>query len=386
MIPEVRVRIVLPTGIETGVIAGPSGPGIKAFKGSHKAAARTAVLLARLAEPIPDLVHDVRIRTPDASHAVEASGRLGEHLVATAAVVADRAARGLLKLPSDGAIVLAVGVDWCAGVIAAPKEPWFSQGLEMLAKADVGNALVVIGQPASDSTAAIEAFKCRNPQAQIKVTDSLLHFSGNLGDARKPRRFEVLFPVLADSGAEALHALSVVVSPADPRSGGSIDVVGSKYSPFADSRARQVVQSIQGRRDRDEWNTVIHLPAVSFGGGSFELAVAVAYRIARGLEWPGPGRVIATGAIDTQSNPGSVLYVDDSLTSADDSGGLPSRGSKTSLFRRAAQPTDTFLVPKVWETTNPLHFPEFIDADPLQRPQVVYVDHVLPSGQDTDSN
>ena len=371
-------RAFLPGGLSLSVDASAGGIKLPPFKGLLAQHAHKAVALARLTEPVEDLRDDLRLSTDWTPGLPTASGplQLATQLLETAAVLVDRVGRGCMQtLPEQGAVVLACSADdWLTGQLASVDETWAEDLLQaLLDQHDLGEVLVLL--PGESTTTADwgRRIKTRHPRASVRIADNLLHFSGSLDALRRPRAAEVLFPVLAGSGLGALYAARVVVShlPAGKGLGSDISVVGSNKAMA--SHAEKAVKAVRDREppSRSRWQTVIHLPDVNADGHSFELAVVLADRMARGREWPGPGRVIATGGIDSVGSFGSVLDVGNTL-------GTPGAPSKTDLIRREALPYDTVLLPSSWLLGMPaLTFDMAADLDLRAWPQVVYVDNVL---------
>lgn len=377
MIHASRTRAFLPGGQVLSVTALSWEVGLPAFKGVLRHQVHKAVALARLAEPLEDLGPALQLESrcegvlPQAADADAFA--LATQLMECAGVLTDRAARGLMRMPAQGAVVLAASADWSGGALLPLAPPWDQACLAaLLAQPDLGEVLVLLPGDAQATAGWPEHIRARHPQASVRAADNLLHFSGSLHGLRRPRAAEVLFPVLGLPGQEALHPVRVVVSPLPPGhlGDGTISVVGSTDLKMASSAERAVwaVRACEPLSSR-QWQTVIHLPPLTASGPSFELAVVVADRMARGREWPGPGRVIATGGIDTQAAKGRVLHVDNALP------GLAS-ASKTALIGREALPYDTVLLPASWQGTADISFASSSRLDPLAAPQVVYVAQV----------
>jgi len=150
--------------------------------------------------------------------------------------------------------------------------------------------------------------------------------------------------------------LSVVVRRAAAGRDGALDFTGFP----AGRRAVEDVLRLVRRHDPHaaRWDTLVSLPVVPIQGQSFELALAVADRIARGRDFAGRGRVIATGALDRHG--GRVLPVD----------GLQ---RKCALIERAALAWDTVLLPAEWRGRARL---DFTDLTGVREPAVVFVERV----------
>ncbi|KFC65195.1 hypothetical protein FG94_03875 [Massilia sp. LC238] len=92
-------------------------------------------------------------------------------------------------------------------------------------------------------------------------------------------------------------------------------------------------------RGLGQWRTTVRFGEERFQGASFELALVMADRMARGREFLARGRVLATGQ-STSWHAGRVETVE---------GVLP----KCALLGREAAPGDRILVPRAWEAQLP---------------------------------
>ncbi|MGH8855718.1 MAG: hypothetical protein ACREWI_15760, partial [Telluria sp.] len=92
-------------------------------------------------------------------------------------------------------------------------------------------------------------------------------------------------------------------------------------------------------RGAGQWRTTVRFGDARFQGGSFELALVMADRMARGREFLARGRLLATGQ-SAAWHAGRVETVD---------GIAP----KCALLAREAAPGDRILVPRAWEPQLP---------------------------------
>jgi hypothetical protein len=345
--------------------------------GQVRSAAMAALYEARLGEPLGDLRIAARFNVQGFPND-PALASVATALVESACVVADRAARGLVHLPGKQAVVLARSDNWNEGRLVPLDAPWQAECLKTLAAmAGLGADLIVVAGNAPDGEPdGLAELRATHPEARISVTNALAHFSGRLGgDARAPRSFEVLFPLLDKPGFDDLYPVRVSVSPAGRLRTGTLEVHGNDDKDKCD-RAKEVITAIRGLESESSarWDTVVRLPSLAFSCGSFELALAVADRVARGREWPGPGRIIATGAIDTLDEPGAVCPVSNVLL-----GGTPSvTQGKLALLQLAALPYDSILLPEDWRSWAQLNFRPVNSLRDLNLPQVVFVRNLLP--------
>jgi len=92
-------------------------------------------------------------------------------------------------------------------------------------------------------------------------------------------------------------------------------------------------------RGLGQWRTTVRFGEAHFQGGSFELALVMADRMARGREFLARGRLLATGQ-SAAWHAGRVETVD----------GVE---AKCALLAREAAPGDRILVPRSWEAQLP---------------------------------
>ena len=150
------------------------------------------------------------------------------------------------------------------------------------------------------------------------------------------------FPLHSGGINDALCWVEVSVYPLDGPAGGEEEAIAA---PGLDS-ARQagVRHALAGARHFDgqaggRWRTTVRFGADSFHGNSYELALVLADRIARGREFIPPGRIIASGA-SSAWHAGQVDAVE----------GL---GPKCALIEREAAAGDRVLLPRAWEPALP---------------------------------
>jgi hypothetical protein len=149
------------------------------------------------------------------------------------------------------------------------------------------------------------------------------------------------FPLVSGGEGDSLCWVEVSVRPA-PHEG---EEEASISAPGVDAALQAQVRAVlAGSRHFDgrgmgQWRTTVRFGAAPFQGGSFELALVMADRMARGREFLARGRVLATGQ-SSAWHAGRVETVD---------GLLP----KCALLGREAAPGDRILVPRAWEAQLP---------------------------------
>ena len=149
------------------------------------------------------------------------------------------------------------------------------------------------------------------------------------------------FPLYSGGAGDSLCWVEVSVRPS-PHEG---EEEASIAAPGVDAALQAHVRAVLlGARHFDarglgQWRTTVRFGEERFQGGSFELALVMADRMARGREFLPRGRVLATGQ-STAWHAGRVETVE---------GVEP----KCALLAREAAPGDRVLVPRAWEAQLP---------------------------------
>lgn len=146
------------------------------------------------------------------------------------------------------------------------------------------------------------------------------------------------FPLHSGGVNDSLCWVEVSVYPLAAPSGEEEDSIAAPGLDLACQRA--VRQALVGARHFDgrglgRWRTVVRFGQPQFQGSSFELALVMADRLARGREFVPRGRIIATGC-SSAWHAGQVDTVE---------GCQP----KCALIARAAGSGDRILLPLAWE-------------------------------------
>jgi hypothetical protein len=164
------------------------------------------------------------------------------------------------------------------------------------------------------------------------------------------------FPLHAGGIADSLCWVEVGVYPIDTARGQgepAIDEQGIAVPGQDAARQLAVRQALDGARHFDgrgsgRWRTTVRFGEPHFQGRSFELALVLADRIARGREFLPRGRLIASGQ-SAAWHAGQVDPVD---------GIAP----KCALLLREAAPGDRILLPAAWQADLPADFAEQLRA------------------------
>jgi hypothetical protein len=162
------------------------------------------------------------------------------------------------------------------------------------------------------------------------------------------------FP-LHSGDAGGLGWVEVSVHPlARPAGQDALDEEQTIAAPDQDA-ARQLAvrQVLCGARHYDSralgrWRTAVRFGAGSFAGRSWELALVMADRLARGREFVPRGRLIASGCSDAW-HAGRVDTVDGMV-------------AKCALLLREAGPGDRIVLPRAWQDALPTGFAEALRA------------------------
>ncbi len=149
------------------------------------------------------------------------------------------------------------------------------------------------------------------------------------------------FPLYSGGAGDSLCWVEVSVRPA-PHEG---EEEASITAPGVDAALQARVGAVLAAsrhfdgRGLGQWRTTVRFGEERFQGASFELALVMADRMARGREFLARGRVLATGQ-SSSWHAGRVETVE---------GVLP----KCALLGREAAPGDRILVPRAWEAQLP---------------------------------
>jgi hypothetical protein len=269
--------------------------------GAPQLAARMALVarLARHTEARYDSRDQVVIGIDRASVAGERDWEL-------AVVLADRAVRGLVQL-REGTIANGWSDDWQHGRIGGHAVADLPAAALRGGPGHLQHLGVLSGQP--DVAASVSSARAWFPLHSGGINDSLCWV-------------EVSVYPLGEATDE--EAVSV---------------------PGLDGVRQQAVrQALSGARHFDgaagaAWRTTVRFGQDGLHGASYELALVLADRLARGREFVPRGRIIATGA-SSAWHAGLVETVE----------GLE---PKCALIAREAQPGDRILLPRAWEADLP---------------------------------
>jgi hypothetical protein len=245
-----------------------------------------------------------------------------------AVVLADRAVRGLVPLPA-GTVANGWSDDWQRGRIDGHGVTNLPQGALRGGPGHLHHLGALSGQP--DVAASVSSARAWFPLHSGGINDSLCWVEVSV------------YPL--EAGA-----------PADE------DAIAA---PGLDGVRQQAVrQALLGARHFDgqlaaRWRTTVRFGHDGLHGASYELALVLADRLARGREFVPRGRIIASGCSNAW-HAGLVQPVE----------GL---GPKCALIEREAQPGDRVLLPRAWEPALP---PGLADAVRAKGASLVCVERI----------
>jgi hypothetical protein len=195
-----------------------------------------------------------------------------------------------------------------------------------------------------------------SPDALLGGPDGLAHLGqldGHPDPGARVSSSRAWFPLHSGGAADALGWVEVSVHPLAPDAA-RVDEEQTIAVPGSDA-ARQLAvrQALAGARHFDgrglgRWRTTVRFSDDVFAGRSYELALVLADRIARGREFLPRARLLATGCSDAW-HAGRVDAVD----------GL---APKCALLLREAGPGDRIVLPHAWRAGLPQGFAEDVRA------------------------
>jgi hypothetical protein len=225
-----------------------------------------------------------------------------------AVVLADRGVRGLLPL-GEGVVANGWSDDWQRGRIEGHGVANLPAGALRGGPGHLHHLGALSGQP--DVAASVSSARAWFPLHSGGINDSLCWVEVSV------------YPLPAGAAADD-------------------DAIAA---PGLDGARQQAVrQALLGARHFDgqlapRWRTTVRFGHDGLVGASYELALVLADRLARGREFVPRGRVIASGCSNAW-HAGLVQPVE-------------GRGPKCALIEREARPGDRILLPRAWEPELP---------------------------------
>lgn len=234
-----------------------------------------------------------------------------------AAVLADRAVRGLFQPAADVQTIAHGWSDnWHLGRISGRADG----GVASVGTMQVTHLGALTGH--ADPSAAVSTVRAWFPLHSGGVNDELAWVEVSV--------FPIdVEPAAIDVSANATHT-AAANSEEDTIAAPGLDL----------SAQQEIRQTLAGARHFDgkgpgRWRSVVRFGQPRFQGGSYQLALVMADRLARGREFVPRGRIIATGC----SNAWHAGRVDT----------VEGREPKLELILRQVHAGDRVLLPKAWE-------------------------------------
>lgn len=244
-----------------------------------------------------------------------------------AAVLADRAVRGAWLPDSVPMVAMGWSDAWHLGQVSGGEA---ATSLAEAALADghfsAADNLLLGGEASSEQVL----------DAQYLTHLGLL--TGHADPAAAISSARAWFPLHSGGINDSLAWVEVSVTPLDEP---ALEEEDSIATPGLDLTAQLAVrQVLAAARHFDgkalgRWNTVVRFAQPRFQGNSYQLALVMADRLARGREFLPRGRLIASGS-STAWHAGQVEAVE-------------GRQPKTELILKQAAPGDRILLPSAWQ-------------------------------------
>jgi hypothetical protein len=281
---------------------------------------QTIVRLARLTEARLDSRDQVVL-------SMDLAPGADERLWELAAVLADRAVRGAWLPDSMPVVAMGWSDSWHLGQVSGGA---------------AATVLAAAAQEAGHFSAADNLLLGGEaPAGQVVDAQYLTHLgalTGHADPAAAISSARAWFPLHSGGINDSLAWVEVSVTPLDTP---AEDEEHSIAAPGLDLAAQQAVrQVLAAARHFDgkalgRWKTVVRFAQPRFQGESYQLALVMADRLARGREFVPRGRLIATGS-STAWHAGRVEAV-------------AGRQPKTELILKQAAPGDRVLLPLAWQ-------------------------------------
>lgn len=191
-------------------------------------------------------------------------------------------------------------------------------------------------------------------QALLGGADGLAHLgalTGQPDSAPSVATAHAWFPLHSGGINDSLCRVDVSVYPLAEAGAEEEDTIAAPgLDPVQLLAVRQALAAARhfDARGLGRWRTVVRFAQPRFQGNSFELALVMADRIARGREFVPRGRLIATGC-SAAWHAGRVDTVE-------------GQEAKCALMLRQTQAGDRVLLPKAWESTLAPDFAEQLRA------------------------
>lgn len=272
-----------------------------------------------------------------------------------AAVLADRVARGVFTPSRARLIALGQSSDWILGRIATLTDSCQAERIRTLLAQDLREAQIVTGAgPESDGVTVDAAVAESGVCGDLLMVSHLAGLSGHPDPAGFTRTASAWFPVVAGDSPDSHDRLIRVQVTVRPRADKQameeevVTVAGLREPRELRTECARVLEESRIFDAADgRWMTGIRFER-AFSDNSYELALVMADRMARGREVSprGSGRIIATGRSQHWVR-GIVEPVE----------GV---AAKCALIAREIRAGDRVLLPSAWRSVLPKRFMETV--------------------------
>lgn len=349
---ECSVRAFLPTGdsIVLQAAARPTSeagsfgfPGVPA---GIKTVLREGIRRGRsLSIPGSELPHGVAFLFPDG---MPSAGWPRAEWLLFPALVADCILRGRFgEMPAEVCCVVAdIAAGSGATTFPVASENRLMEALIEHENRHGGGTYVLPDLHGLDSMTRLERLRVDASEIQIIHSVSQL-YSGTSSKGQAEHRAEALFPVVLGDGDEArLVRLTLELTPHQPGGSSEISVHGQGISDRIRERIKALLAATR-QADPDTlstpgWHTTVTF-STNFSGNSWELALVLVDRIARGSLVPPCGRLFASGGVVSPQDLEDGVYA-----SPLDVVNVEGEATKLDLLQRVASIGDRILVPADW--------------------------------------
>jgi hypothetical protein len=283
-----------------------------------------------------------------------------------AAILADRMVRGVWRPASAQVTAAGWSDNWQQGTVTGdPEKAW-----QAIARAGAASGEIWLGampKPAARAgahsatgatgDAAIHPAASDDGAAAPWAAHTISHLgtlSGQPHPAAGVSSARTWFPLHSGGINDTLAWVEVSVRPLDPSGEPQHDEEATIAAPGLDLAVQQSVrQALAGARHFDgkgqgRWKTMVRFAPGRFHGESWQFALVMADRLARGREFLPRGRIIATGS-SSAWHAGRVEPVE-------------GQQAKLELVLAQALPGDRVLLPQAWQDAIPAGYRDALRA------------------------
>ncbi len=257
-----------------------------------------------------------------------------------AAVLVDRIARQTLAPPAGNLYALGYSAAWETGRLAPLPNDEQQQCLGALGAKLQAQDRLYLSAPQASALLTDAAAGLLASGVDLHTLSHLGSLSGQPDPGSQVQSAKVWFPLVSGQAAlDCLAWVEVSVLPVAPGQQHEANLVCTgSHPPKRLSTLTEVITQSRGFDNfvQEDWRTVIRFSRSQFVDDSYQLALVMADRIARGFDVPAKGRLIATGC--------SACWREGRIDS------VAGETQKCQLFLRDAVKYDRILVPTNWES------------------------------------